>query len=144
MTIVSGQSNNSGSAQNRDRAVQTGAPYGGAACTTSVNCRSYLNPASFSNNAAGTYGSIVKGSYVGPHYVDWDASIARKFAFSERTNLQFRAEYFNLLNHTNLGDPATTVGTTLGRITSTSPQNWAGTAPQNDPRIAQMSLKLIF
>jgi hypothetical protein len=144
LTIVSGQSNNSGSAQNRDRAVQTGAPYGGAACTTSVNCRSYLNPASFSNNAAGTYGSIVKGSYVGPHYVDWDASIARKFAFSERTNLQFRAEYFNLLNHTNLGDPATTVGTTLGRITSTSPQNWAGTAPQNDPRIAQMSLKLIF
>jgi hypothetical protein len=144
LTIMSGQSNNSLSAQNRDRAVLTGAPYGSGACTTSVNCKSYLNPASFANNAAGTYGTIVKGSFVGPHYVDWDASLAKKFPFGERANLQFRAEYFNLLNHTNLGDPATTVGTTLGRITSTSPQNWAGTAPQNDPRIAQLSLKLVF
>ena len=56
----------------------------------------------------------------------------------------FRAEYFNLLNHTNLGDPGTTVGGSLGKITSTSPQNWSGTAPQNDPRIAQLSLKLVF
>ena len=144
LTIWSGQSNNSGAAQNRDRAVLTGSPYGGTACSTSVNCRNYLNPASFANNTAGTTGTIRKGSFVGPHYVDWDASIARKFAITERSALQFRAEYFNLLNHTNLGDPATTVSSTLGRITSTSPQNWSGTAPQNDPRIAQLSLKLVF
>ncbi|MDR3735700.1 MAG: hypothetical protein P4L10_09205, partial [Acidobacteriaceae bacterium] len=144
LTIWSGQSNNSGSGQNRDRAVQTGAPYGGTACSTSVNCRNYLNPASFTNNTAGTFGSVVKGAFVGPHYVNWDASLARQFSFRERTNLQFRAEYFNLLNHTNLGDPGTTVNSTLGRITSTSPQNWSGTAPQNDPRIAQLSLKLVF
>jgi len=144
LTVFSGQSNNSGSAQNRDRAVLTGSPYGGTACATSVNCRNYLNPASFANNAVGTYGNIAKGSFVGPHYVDWDASLARKFPIKERAALQFRAEYFNLLNHTNLGDPTTTVGSTLGRITSTSPQNWAGTAPQNDPRIAQLSLKLVF
>jgi hypothetical protein len=86
----------------------------------------------------------VKGSFVGPHYVDWDASVARKFVVTERTSLQFRAEYFNMLNHTNLGDPSTTLGSTFGRITSTSPQNWTSTAPQNDPRIAQMSLKLVF
>ena len=144
LTTVSGQSNNSASGQNRDRAVLTGVPYGGTACSTSVNCRNYLNPASFANNAVGTVGTVVKGSFVGPHYVDWDASLARRFAFTERTSLQFRAEYFNLLNHTNLGDPATGVSSTFGRITSTSPQNWAGTAPQNDPRIAQLSLKLVF
>ena len=80
---------------------------------------------------------------MGPDYADWDASIARKFPFSERTNLQFRAEYFNLLNHTNMGDPATDAGRTFGRVTSTTPQNWAGTARQNDPRIAQFSLKLL-
>jgi hypothetical protein len=144
LTVWSGQSNNSGSGQNRDRAVQTGSPYGGTACSTSVNCRNYLNPASFSNNTAGTFGTVKKGSYVGPHFVVWDASLARKFVITERTNLQFRAEYFNLLNHTNLGDPATTIGSTFGRITGTSPQNWAGTAPSNDPRIAQLSLKLLF
>ena len=49
------------------------------------------------------------------------------------------------MNHTNLGDPGTTVGSsTFGKITNTSPQNWAGTAPQNDPRIAQLSLKMVF
>jgi hypothetical protein len=104
-----------------------------------------LNPAAFSNPAAGGFGNVVKGSFVGPHYVDWDGGVVRKFAFSERTNLQFSAQYFNLFNHTNLGDPGTTVGSsTFGKITSTSPQNWAGTAPQNDPRIAQLSLKLVF
>ena len=156
LTVFANNSNFDGSSQNRDRAVQTGSPYGGTACTTSVNCRNYLNPASFSNPATGGFGSITKGSYIGPHYVDWDASLARKFSIREQTFLQFRAEYFNLMNHTNLGDPATTCGgsgagvectnpsSTFGRINSTSPQNWAGTAPQNDPRIAQLSLKLVF
>jgi hypothetical protein len=144
LTIFSGQSDNSGTGQKRDRAVQTGAPYGGSACTSSVNCRSYLNPAGFSNNATGTFGTAVKGAYIGPHYVNWDASLARRFPFTERAYLRFEADFFNVLNHTNLGDPTTSIGSNFGRITSTSPQNWAGTAPQNDPRIGQLSLKLIF
>ena len=153
LTILSGQANNSGSGQQRDRAVLTGVVYGGTACTTTVNCRNFLNPGGFTINAPGTYGNIAKGSFVGPHYVNWDASLARKFAFTERFSLLFRAEYFNLMNHTNLGDPNTTCsgsvpgavcGGTFGRITSTSPQNWAGTAPQNDPRIGQLSLKMVF
>lgn len=144
LTIFSSQANNSGSGQQRDRVVQTGPAYGGNACTSTVNCVSYLNPASFVNNAPGTYGTFVKGSLVGPHYIDWDASLVRKFSVSERTYFRFEADYFNLPNHTNLGDPGTTNNSAFGKITSTSPQNWAGTAPQNDPRIAQLSLKLIF
>jgi len=146
LTIFSSNNNLDGSAQNRDRAViGGGSAYGNSACAVgAANCKSWMNQASFSNPASGGYGNVVKGSFVGPHYIDWDASLARKFAFTERTDLVFRAEYFNLMNHTNLGDPGTTVGSSLGKITSTSPQNWAGTAPQNDPRIAQLSLKLEF
>lgn len=146
LTVFSGSNNLDGSSQNRDRAVLNGAsPYGGSACAAgAANCKSWLNPASFSNPASGGFGNVTKGSFLGPHYVDWDASLARRFPITERTNLTFRAEYFNLLNHTNLGDPGTTVGGSLGKITSTSPQNWSGTAPQNDPRIAQLSLKLVF
>ncbi len=145
LTVFSSAANNSGSSQQRDRAVWSGASaYGGSACTTTVNCRNWLNPASFSVNPVGTYGNVVKGSFVGPHYVDWDASLTRKFPLKERTSLQFEADYFNLMNHTNLGDPNTTLGSSFGKITSTSPQNWASTAPQNDPRIAQLSLKMVF
>lgn len=144
LTVFSSAANNSGSDQQRDRAVQTGSAYGGSACTTTVNCRSWLNPGGFAVNPVGTYGTVAKGSFVGPHYVDWDASLTRKFPIREQSFLQFEADYFNLMNHTNLGDPNTTLGSSFGKITSTSPQNWASTAPQNDPRIAQLSLKLVF
>jgi hypothetical protein len=146
LTVFSSSNNQDGSDQDRDRAVYSGSSaYGSNACAVgAANCRSWLNTAAFSNPAAGGFGNVVKGSFVGPHYIDWDASLARQFTFSERTNLQFRAEYFNLMNHTNLGDPGTTLGGSFGKITSTSPQNWASTAPQNDPRIAQLSLKLQF
>lgn len=146
LTVFASSGNIDGSQQSRDRAVYNGSgAYGGTACAVgAANCRSWLNPAAFSNPAPGGFGNVVKGSFLGPHYIDWDGGIARKFPFTERASLTFRAEYFNLFNHTNLGDPNTTLGSTFGRITSTSPQNWASTAPQNDPRIAQMSLKLEF
>jgi hypothetical protein len=141
LTISSNSNNASGSGQNRDRAVLVGNPYGGNACGSTTPCKSYLNPASFQNNAPATYGNIRKGSLVGPRYTDWDVSLSRNFNFTERLYLQFRAEYFNVLNHTNFGDPATTNSGSIGRITGTTPQN--GASP-NDPRIGQLSLKLIF
>jgi Carboxypeptidase regulatory-like domain len=142
LTVISSSSNISGSGQQRDRAIETGPAYGGAACATGTHCKSYLNPASFANpTVAGTFGTFQKGALVGPQYADWDASLTRKFAFTERANLQFRAEYFNLMNHTNFGDPNTTNNGTFGQITSTTPQNATIT---NDPRIAQLSLKLVF
>jgi hypothetical protein len=133
LTIISGSSNNSGSGQNRDRAVQLGNPYGGNACGAVKPCVSYLNQASFANNAVGTYGNTVKGSVVGPQYADWDIALAKSFFFTERLNLQLRGEYFNILNHTNFMDPATGYVSSFGRITGAY-----------DPRIAQLSGKLMF
>ena len=141
LTIVSNSNNASGSGQNRDRAVLVGNPYGGNACGTTSPCKSYLNPASFQNNAAGTYGSITKGSFVGPGYIDWDMGLTRNFNIKEKADLQFRVEYFNIFNHTNFGDPGTTNNSSIGRITGTTPQN---SSVANDPRIAQFSLKLLF
>jgi Carboxypeptidase regulatory-like domain len=148
LTVSSSANNSSGSGQNRDRAILIGNPYGGSACPATAHCKSFLNPASFQNNPAPTaanpapnYGSIAKGSFVGPHYTDVDMSIARNFPIRERAALQFRAEYFNLFNHTNFGDPTTSLGGSFGQITGTTPQNGASA---NDPRIAQFSLKLNF
>jgi hypothetical protein len=141
LTILSNTNNASGSGQLRDRAVLVGNPYGGNACSPTAHCKSFLNPASFTANPAGTYGDITKGSFRGPHYTDVDSAIARNFAMGEKLALQLRAEYFNLFNHTNFGDPGTTLTGTFGQITGTTPQNGAAA---NDPRIAQFSAKLIF
>jgi hypothetical protein len=141
LTVFSSTANNSGSGQQRDRAVVVGESYGGAACHAGTHCKSFLNPSGFTNNPAGTYGDATKGEFVGPQYTDWDTSLARRFAFTESSYLQFRAEYFNVLNHTNFGDPNTTYNSTFGQITSTAPQNSNVT---NDPRIAQLSLKVVF
>ena len=133
---------NSGTGLGRERGVWNGKnPYGSSACTgITTACKPYLNPANFSTNPSYTvnlplsYGNIVKGSFVGPRYIDWDTSLQRYFPIHEATQLQFRAEYFNMLNHTNFLDPqASVTNSAFGRILSA-----------NDPRIAQLSLKLIF
>ncbi len=134
LTIVSGSNNNSGTGQNRDRAVKVGDPYGPGACAgVTTPCVGFLNPASFQVNAPGTFGDVVKGSVVGPAYADWDVSLMRHFNFTERWSAEFRAEYFNVLNHPNFADPGTTTGGSLGRITGSF-----------DPRIGQLSLKVFF
>ena len=138
---VSG-ANVDGTNLNRDRAVWNGLnPYGGNACAGATTvCRSYLNPANFSqnpgfaSNLALTYGNVVKGSFVGPRFTNWDVSLIRAFPIRDAVQMEFRAEFFNMLNHTNFGDPQVTqTSSTFGRITSA-----------NDPRIGQLSLKLDF
>jgi hypothetical protein len=122
---------------NRDIPNLTGAQvYGANACTGSTTpCRSWLNFGAFSLPAAGGFGSVTKNSFTGPNFATFDLSLARHFRFSERVDLQFRAEYFNIFNHTNFNTPAASLSNaaTFGRITT------AG-----DPRIGQLSLKLGF
>ena len=70
-----------------------------------------------------------------PQFASWDVSIIRDLPIRERLQLQFRAEFFNVLNHTNFGDPQQSeTNGSFGQITSTN----------GDPRIGQLSLKLSF
>ena len=152
LTVTANNSNGSGSGQNRDRAVFLGGnPYGGSACPATAHCKNWLNAAAFSANVqtAGqpvNYGNVAKGSFTGPRYTDVDMAVTRDFPFAESTALQFRAEYFNIFNHTNFGDPNTTLNGTFGEITGTGPALalGSGNSTSNDPRIAQFSLKLNF
>jgi hypothetical protein len=67
--------------------------------------------------AAGTFGSVARNSFFGPHYFNADASLNKNFHITERLNAQFRAELFNAFNHVNLGQPTATVDSpTAGRI----------------------------
>ena len=112
---------------------------GAGHCPSGKSCVNWLNPSAFStpqNNGPGTgFGNVVKGSLRGPRVTDWDAAVIRTFPIWRETNLDFRVEYFNVLNHTQLGNPnVSQSNSAFGTITST----------QGDPRIAQFSLKYVF
>jgi hypothetical protein len=112
----------------------------------------WFNTAAFAP-AFTAYGSAGRGIVRGPGINNWDMAVFKNFRFSEHTNLQFRTEFFNLLNHpqyTNPGtaatfnvDPTAPAGsfptryiqtnTTFGVITGT-----------RDPRNIQFGLKLDF
>ena len=115
---------------------------GAGDCQAGKPCVAWLNPAAFSvpvNSGPGTgYGNVVKGSLRGPGFTNWDGAVVRTFPLCRETNLEFRAEYFDLLNHTELGNPSVSnpapSSTSFGSITGT----------QGGPRIAQFALKVTF
>ncbi len=90
--------------------------------------------------AAGTYGNLGRGVFSGPGLADLDFSLFKNTAISERARLQFRAEFFNVLNHPNFGTPNATVFSS-GAINAS-----AGliTTLATTPRQIQFGLKLIF
>jgi hypothetical protein len=100
----------------------------------------WFNPDAFVLPAAGTYGNLGRGVFRGPGLAEVDLSAFKNTALSERLNLQFRAEFFNLLNRTNLGTPNATVfagaavSGSAGQITTLA----------TTPRQIQFGLKLIF
>ena len=77
----------------------------------------WFDPAAFTNRTdfvtgVGPYrfGNSARNDIVGPGLIQVDASLFKSFEFSEKTELDFRAEFFNLPNHPNFGQPAATVG----------------------------------
>jgi hypothetical protein len=105
----------------------------------------WLNPNAFVNPAkATTIGqtdySVLGGpgqQARGPGFYNLDASIFKEFSLEGRAHLQFRAESFNTLNHTQFGQPGSldfTNKTAFSQITSL----------RNTPRQVQFALKVLF
>jgi hypothetical protein len=84
-----------------------------------------------------TYGSLQRNTLRGPDLTNFDLSLEKKTNLvGERVQLLFRAEFFNVLNHTEFLAPTGPIPVTsalVGQITSTNPA-----------RIGQLALKLIF
>ena len=81
-----------------------------------------------------TFGNSGTGIIRGPGLQTFDLSAYKDFEFGEGRRIQFRAEFFNAFNHTNLGNPNTTFGSaSFGRIFSAK-----------EPRDIQLGLRLDF
>jgi hypothetical protein len=88
---------------------------GGTANAINVgNADNYIDASQFSLPAVGTYGNLGRNTLISPGLWTLDGSVFKVFNLTERHKLQFRAEFFNLFNHTNLNVPGATPGGTSG------------------------------
>ncbi len=94
----------------------------------------WFNTAAFAFPPPGTFGNAGRNILDGPGFQNVNASLLKNTSLTERVNLQFRAEVFNLFNHPNFNLPDNFLGSpTFGRISSA-----------RDPRHIQFGLKLLF
>jgi hypothetical protein len=112
----------------------------------------YLNPANFTTAPAldaalggdgvvTAFGNLGRNIYRGPHQQNWDFSLIKNFKITERQQLRFTTDFFNIWNHANFGNPSINDVETIslpnspfGKIFST-----VGT-----PRLIQFSLRYAF
>jgi hypothetical protein len=102
----------------------------------------YFNPAAFIQPLPGTFGNAGRNILQGPGISQTDASLSKKFYVTERTHLQFRAEVFNLLNHTNFNNPNPVVFASA--TGGPSPTAGVITATSTTSRQVQLGLKLLW
>jgi hypothetical protein len=119
-----------------------------AGCTTTnPGSRNYVNTACFTFPAQYTLGNLGRNTLPGPGLQNLDFSVFKNHkivAVSETFNLQFRAEIFNILNHTNLSQPDVshyTIFDGSGNITSTAGQITTTLTPS---RQIQFGVKIIW
>ena len=102
----------------------------------------YFNPAAFLPPATGTYGNVSRDVLTGPGLTEVDFSATRNAHITERLGLQFRAEFFNILNHTNFSTPNEVVYTSA--TSGISPTAGVITATSTTSRQIQFGAKLQF
>lgn len=117
----------------------------------------YLNPNAFSkvavlpenltpcatdpNYCVIGFGNLGRNIYRGPHQQNWDFSLIKNFRITERQNLRFSSDFFNIWNHPNFANPAVTDVQTIGG--SSSPFGKI-VSTRGVPRLIQFSLRYAF
>ena len=104
--------------------------------------KQYFNPTAFLQPSAGTYGNVSRDALSGPGLSELDFSATRNAHLTERLGLQFRAEFFNILNHTNFSTPNEVVYTSAA--SGISPTAGLVTATSTTSRQIQFGAKLQF
>ena len=121
--------------------------------TTAERVAQYFNPAAFSAPAYGTVGNAGRDALYGPGYSDWDLSLLKTTRLRETARLELRAEFFNVLNHTNLQLPNEVVfasGPTQGTKAAQdaeavgSPTAGVISGTANASRQVQLAMKITF
>jgi hypothetical protein len=108
----------------------------------------WINPAAFAT-PAGEFGTAPRDLFRGPGTWQIDMGTAKSFTLTERMNLEFRAEFYNIFNHPQLGPPQATFnpanttgfGSIITTVNTTTPISPVGSGT---PREMQFALRLSF
>jgi len=129
-------------------------PFAGVSHTFSAagGGEQWVNPAAFCTPGAvgctgptNPLGDLSRNKYYGPGFKDFDFSIFKNIAITERVRLQLRGEIYNIGNHVNLASGAGAVSGSTGFITDTIGDfNGAPGLGPGEPRNAQLVAKIIF
>ncbi|PYS89876.1 MAG: hypothetical protein DMF64_16390, partial [Acidobacteria bacterium] len=87
------------------------------------NDRNFLNPAAFAIPAPGTFGNLPRNTLKGPNFQQFDLILNKRFPIREKMNVEFRTEIFNIFNHANFANPASTLNVSLPTLTFNSTAN---------------------
>jgi Carboxypeptidase regulatory-like domain/TonB dependent receptor len=117
----------------------------GPGCSTNAinpgNPSNYINLQCFSFPNPGELGNLGRNTLRGPSLLDFDPSLAKTWGFDrERMKLQFRAEFFNILNRTNFFEPSQEIFDGSGNLEPVGAQLGPPTATTS--RQIQFGLKL--
>ena len=104
-----------------------------------TQCFAFPNPST-------RFGDAGRNILIGPGILNLDTSLVRNIGGSEKFHAQFRAEFFNVLNHTNFASPVVTTNNTSLFGANGAPISSAGvlTSTTTTSRQIQFGLKLIW
>ncbi len=97
----------------------------------------YFNPNYFTFEPPGQVGNAMRRYFSGPGINNFDMALLKDTRITETTQLQFRAEAFNIFNHAQFMNPS-------GNINNTGQGGFGYVTGARDPRIMQLALKLLF
>src|ERR1700761_821499 len=142
---VTASSNVSGNGDNADRAVQVIANPNHVSHSIVDGSVQWFDPNAFVDPASGTYSPTRRGQNYNPGYEAFDLAVSKTTAITERVQVKFMANMYNLTNHTNLapvGFPATGEGGTIG--STIGPYLGNPTIGPGEPFNTEFALKVLF
>ena len=83
------------------------------------NPNQWFTPGIFTLPAQNTFGDAPRNAMCGPHLRDFDTGLIKQTKLTEKTALEFRADFFNIFNHPNFAIPDTNAF--AGRVSNCDP-----------------------
>ena len=111
----------------------------------------FYNPNAFAPPRGLTFGDSGRNILTNPAHTNFDMALFKRFAFTESTALEFRAEAFNIFNHTqwqgiggDAGSAASNVGVSNNTFSTDPTSGFLRVSAAHNARILQFALKFFF